>query len=104
MFRPALELAGLDERLRPHDLRHTAASLMISGGASVKVVQRQLGHASAAMTLDIYAGLFADDLDELADHLDELRSSVQTKLLRPTAGPTDIPHLRAADDEAKNAQ
>jgi hypothetical protein len=29
-----------------------------------------LGHASAAMTLDIYAGLFADDLDAVADQLD----------------------------------
>jgi hypothetical protein len=30
-----------------------------------------LGHASAAMTLDIYAGLFDDDLDAVADRLDE---------------------------------
>ena len=29
-----------------------------------------LGHASAAMTLDVYAGLFADDLDAVADRLD----------------------------------
>jgi integrase len=35
-----------------HDLRHTAASLAISAGANVKAVQRMLGHASAAMTLD----------------------------------------------------
>jgi hypothetical protein len=33
-----------------------------------------LGHASAAMTLDVYAGLFADDLDGLADKLDILVS------------------------------
>ncbi len=31
-----------------------------------------LGHASAAMTLDIYAGLFGDDLDGVADALDDL--------------------------------
>jgi hypothetical protein len=30
-----------------------------------------LGHASAAMTLDIYAGLFDGDLDAVADRLDE---------------------------------
>ena len=29
-----------------------------------------LGHASAAMTLDVYAGLFTDDLDAVADRLD----------------------------------
>ena len=42
--------------LTPHELRHTAASLAIAAGANVKGVQLMLGHASAAMTLDIYAG------------------------------------------------
>ena len=57
--------------LTPHELRHTAASLAVSAGANVKAVQRMLGHASAAMTLDVYAGLFGDDLDAVADRLDE---------------------------------
>ncbi|MEJ1087004.1 tyrosine-type recombinase/integrase [Microbacterium sp. Mu-80] len=55
--------------LTPHDLRHTAASLAISSGANVKAVQRMLGHASAAMTLDTYADLFDDDLDDVAKRL-----------------------------------
>ena len=42
--------------------------------SSFKAVQRMLGHASAAMTLDVYAGLFADDLDALAEGLDRARS------------------------------
>ncbi len=60
--------------LRPtvHDLRHTAASLAISAGANVKAVQRMLGHASAAMTLDVYADLFDDDLDAVGDALSRL--------------------------------
>jgi hypothetical protein len=41
-------------------------------GANVKVVQQMLGHASAAMTLDVYAGLFGDDLDSVADRLNAL--------------------------------
>ena len=45
----------------------TAASLAISAGANVKGVQRMLGHASAALTLDRYADLFDDDLDTVAD-------------------------------------
>jgi len=53
-----------------HDLRHTAASLAISAGANVKAVQRMLGHASAAMTLDVYADLFDDDLESVATALD----------------------------------
>jgi integrase len=52
-----------------HDLRHTAASLAVSAGANVKAVQRMLGHASAAMTLDVYADLFDDDLDAVAEAL-----------------------------------
>jgi len=61
--------------LTPHDLRHTAASLAISAGANVKAVQRMLGHASAAMTLDVYADLFDDDLDAVATALNEARSN-----------------------------
>jgi integrase len=53
-----------------HDLRHTAASLAISAGPNVKAVQRMLGHVSAAMSLDVYADLFDDDLDSVADALD----------------------------------
>jgi integrase len=56
--------------LTPHELRHTAASLAVSAGANVKVVQQILGHASAAMTLDRYADLFDDDLDAVAERLD----------------------------------
>jgi integrase len=58
-------------RVTAHALRHTAASLAISAGANVKVIQRMLGHSSAAMTLDVYADLFDDDLTGVADKLDE---------------------------------
>ncbi len=68
VFDPALRTAGLPH-FTPHDLRHTAASLAIASGASVKAVQSMLGHASAAMTLDVYAGLFPDELDAVADRL-----------------------------------
>jgi integrase len=70
-WKPALRDAGLDETLRIHDLRATTASMLISSGANVKVVQKTLGHASAAVTLDVYAALFEDDLDTAADALDE---------------------------------
>ncbi len=71
VFAPACESAGI-AGLKPHDLRHTAASLAVRSGANVKVVQRMLGHASAAMTLDVYAGLFDDDLDAVALAMDAL--------------------------------
>jgi integrase len=68
----ALKRAGVKEHLTLHDLRHTAASLMVRAGANVKAVQRQLGHKSAAMTLDTYADLFDDDLDSLSDSMSQM--------------------------------
>lgn len=62
--------------LTPHGLRHVAAGLFVSAGANVKVVQRQLGHASAAMTLDTYADLFEEDLDALGSAVGDLFSNV----------------------------
>jgi integrase len=68
VFDNAAEEVGLD--VTPKALRDTAASLAISAGANVKAVQAMLGHASAAVTLDIYSHLFGDDLDAVADRLD----------------------------------
>ncbi len=58
-----------------HDLRHTAASLAISAGANVKAVQRMMGHAKASMTLDTYADLFPDDLEQVATRLSAQRAA-----------------------------
>lgn len=77
-FAAAVKRAMEEDRsfpyVSPHDLRHTAASLAISAGANVKAVQRMLGHASAAMTLDTYSDLFDDDLDAVSEALDRARS------------------------------
>ena len=43
-----------------HDLRHTAASLLIAAGAAVKAVQVILGHSTATMTMDLYGHLFSE--------------------------------------------
>ena len=61
--------------LTPHELRHTAASLAIAAGASIKGVQSMLGHASATLTLDRYGHLFEGELDAVADRLDAARSA-----------------------------
>lgn len=57
---PAVAAAGLREGTRLHDIRHYYASLLIRNGESVKTVQKRLGHASAAETLDTYAHLWPD--------------------------------------------
>jgi integrase len=68
-FDPATSRLGFDGFV-PHELRHTAASLAIASGASVKGVQHMLGHASATLTLDLYGHLFGDELDLVAERLD----------------------------------
>ena len=91
---PELELAGAvfapavaacqkaDEpftTIKPHDLRHTVASLAISAGANVKAVQRMLGHAKASTTLDTYAELFDTDLDAVAVEFDAAIKAAATE-------------------------
>lgn len=83
-FKTALTKSNL-EPMTLHDLRHTAASLAISAGGNVKAVQRMLGHASAAMTLDTYADLFDDDLDMVASALDQARTASNVAEMLPPA-------------------
>ncbi len=62
--------ADLPEWATPHDLRHYYASALIRGGASVKVIQARLGHASAKTSLDIYGHLFPDEEDRTRHAID----------------------------------
>lgn len=59
-IRAARTAAGMPEGFRYHDLRHYFASLLISAGADVKIVQARLRHASATTTLNTYAHLWPD--------------------------------------------
>ena len=54
---PAVAPSDAPDGLRVHDLRHTAASLAISAGASIKAVQHMLGHKNVTITLDRYSHL-----------------------------------------------
>lgn len=72
--------AGLPEWATPHDLRHLYASLLIRSGASVKVLQARLGHASARTTLDVYGHLFPDEEDRT-------RAAIDEALAPPAASP-----------------
>ena len=65
---------------------------MISTGANIKAVQRQLGHASAAMTLDLYGHLYEDDLDTLSDALNRRFVAATTPpQMRPQQGSSESP-------------
>lgn len=71
VWRPARVRAGFPG-LHVHDLRHTAASLMIASGATPKDVQKALGHKSAAMTLDLYAGHWDQSLDAVGRRVNSM--------------------------------
>jgi site-specific recombinase XerD len=61
--------------LNPHELRHSAASMAINAGASIKALQKLLGHKSASLTLDRYGHLYPDELQGVADRLDSLHAA-----------------------------
>jgi integrase len=92
-FDDAARRAGV-AGLTPHELRHTAASLAVSAGANVKAVQRMLGHASAALTLDRYADLFDDDLDAVAECLDAVGRAAGVAYSLPSAQLVDLEAAR----------
>lgn len=69
-FLPALKKAGL-RRIRFHDLRHTYASIQIDLGANSKYLQKQMGHSSIKITMDIYGHLMKDVNKEAASRLGE---------------------------------
>jgi integrase len=54
-FKKYLVKAGLSRDIRFHDLRHTAATLLLASGVNAKVVSELLGHSNVAITLRIYA-------------------------------------------------
>ncbi len=85
-FKPALKDAGLDPDTRFHDLRHTAAALMIEQGAHPKEIQARLGHASIKTTLETYGHLMPTLGGHLDDALDRAHQDAKRNLPRPVCG------------------
>jgi integrase len=68
---PAVERAGFD-RLRIHDLRHTAVALWIAAGASPNEIAARAGHRSVVTVLDRYGHLLPDRRDDITAELDRM--------------------------------
>jgi integrase len=68
-FKPLLREAGLPN-IRLYDLRHTSATLALTVGVAPKVVSEQLGHASAAFTLDTYSHVLPHMQEEAASKME----------------------------------
>lgn len=70
-FRRIVQRAGIPP-IRPYDLRHTCATLLLAAGENVKVVSERLGHSSAALTLDVYSHVLPDMQQQAADRMEHL--------------------------------
>lgn len=86
-FKLLLQNAGLPS-IRFHDLRHTAASLMLNHGIPVIVVSRRLGHTKPSITLDVYGHMFPSIQVEAPQKIDDLITPIEINTqnqLHPTA-------------------
>ncbi len=70
-FVPLLERASLP-RIRFHDLRHTAATLLLGRGVHPKIVSEMLGHTTIGITLDLYSHVTPTMQREAAHTMDDL--------------------------------
>jgi len=71
LYKKCLNKAGLPN-LRFHDLRPTAASLMLQQGIHPKVVQKRLGHSDISLTLNTYSHVLPPMQEEAAEKMDDL--------------------------------
>jgi integrase len=78
-FYKVLDHAGLP-KIRFHDLRHTAASLMLNHNIPVIVVSKILGHSKPSITLDIYGHLYHEMQGEAARMMDGLVTPIRVEL------------------------
>jgi integrase len=73
-WKQLLERAHLPSGTRIHDLRHSAATLLLSKGVPIKVVSEMLGHSDVSITLSIYAHVLPDMQDGAAEAMDDALS------------------------------
>jgi integrase len=83
--------ADLPETVRFHDLRHTCASLLLSANTNPKVVSEMLGHATVAITLDVYAHVMPDMQEDAA-------STIAGMLHHEPSPLTGLPPVASSDE------
>ena len=71
MFNKVLADAGVPH-VRFHDLRHSAATILLSMGVNVKIVQEMLGHSRVGMTLDVYSHVLPGMQEDAAERISKL--------------------------------
>lgn len=84
-FRTLTAAAGLP-RVRVHDLRHLAASMMIAAGVPLPIVSKTLRHSTVSITADVYSHMTADIAREAVDAMPP-RSTLRRRKHGPPGGP-----------------
>jgi len=90
VFNPAVKGAGLDRGLTFHGLRHVAASLMVEQGEHPRVIQGRLGHATARLSMELYAHVPEAADRDVANHLDARWRAFTTGTDRARSGHDDL--------------
>jgi integrase len=70
-FKAVLKAAGIPETLRFHDLRHSAATILLAMGVNMKLIQQRMGHSDIAITLGLYSHVTDSMQDQLVKMLNE---------------------------------
>lgn len=79
-FLKVLDRANLP-KIRFHDLRHTAASLMLNNGVPPIVVSNRLGHSKPSITLDVYGHLYQEMQTDAAKIMDDLLTPIKLDMM-----------------------
>lgn len=99
-----LAKAGMDTRVRFHDLRHTFATLAMQNGVDPKTLSGMLGHSSAAFTLDTYTHVTHQMQQAAAEKMDHFMKRVMPEPEPEPPGPTCCPGLKERDGAADNGE
>ena len=67
-------------RIRLHDLRHTAASLMLAEGVQARVIMQTLGHSQISITLNTYGHVSQELSRDAADRMESLMGRADAAL------------------------
>lgn len=89
---PAVKRADL-EPLTFHELRHTAAALLVDGGADPLQVQKRLGHKDIRTTLGLYGHLFPNREDDLNGTLERIFARARAEAVTAPPRPEGIPEV-----------
>jgi integrase len=95
-FRGLAADAGLP-RVRVHDLRHLAASMMIAAGFPLPIVSKTLRHSGTGITADLYAHLTRETAHQAVDAMAAALDAAETRANGPDIRPTDTHRTSPVD-------